>query len=74
MFARQPARPSRLLNPLPREPAYLFGEPGIKQVVLVRLFASVIGFDGGEHHRGERVAPVGEAGLALDQKFLDLIG
>ena len=63
-----PTSPSRLLNPPTREPAYLFGEPGIKQVVLVRLFASVIGFDGGEHHRVERIKTVAEVGSALVQK------
>ncbi len=61
--------PSRLLNPPSRERAYyLCGELGVKQVVLVRLFASIIGFDGGEHHRVERINSVAEGGSALVQK------
>src|ERR1700739_3198055 len=61
-----------LLNPLRRQPSYSFGESGQKQVELVSLFASVRGFDGGEHRRLERIKSVAEggaAGLALAQKL-----
>ena len=70
--SNQPDPSSRLLNPLRRQPAYSFGESGQKQVELVSLFASVRGFDGGEHRRLERIKSVadgGSAGSALDQKL-----
>src|ERR1035437_625907 len=40
-----------------REPPHLFVEMGQKHVELVRPCASVLGFEGVEVHRGERVDP-----------------
>jgi hypothetical protein len=48
------------------EPAHLFGK--LEELV---PFA-ILGYEGVEHHGGERVESVGETGFALNQKLHDL--
>jgi hypothetical protein len=57
-----------------REPRHMFVEISTKQVELVRPCAFVVLLEDVDLHHGERVDPVREVGLALDQMFHDLIG